>query len=122
DPRRGGEVSPELGEGILGLLPRQPLLALVGLGVLPGMAAQAWDGEPYQGRTLVGPRMGDRFPKEPQGLRWIGPVAVANEQVSEGRQVRRDVTAGGLELARHRDAISVVFDGKHDRQARGAGQ
>jgi hypothetical protein len=115
------EVRLELGQRVIGLLHGQQLLRLVRLGVLAGVAAQAWHLEPQQGGALAGAHVGHRLADQPRRLVRVGAVTILDEQVLERRQVLRNVAAGRLELRGDGDAVAVVLDVEEQRQGEGGG-
>ena len=117
----GAKKSIELGQRIVRLLHSQPLLALVGLGILGGMPAQPGHGEPEQGGAIPGTNVGHRFLKQTGSVRRLGAIAISHQEIAERREVGRDVAAWRLEAGRDRDAVAVVLDIEEHRQREGRG-
>src|SRR5687767_6388454 len=80
------------------------------------MSAEPRDTEPQKCRTLPIPNVADHILEESRRLSRFASVAIADMEVLERRQIRRDVAARCLEIARNRDTVSVVLDVEEDRK------
>ena len=85
----------------------------------PRVARQPRHGEPHQRRPATATHVRDRFAQKPRRPGRVGPVAIAQRQVAEAREVPGDVRSRGLHRTRHRDAEAVVFDIEEHRQRKG---
>src|SRR6185436_3108573 len=99
----------QLGERIACLLLSQTLLALVCLGVLGRVAAQARHGEPQQSRALARSHVRDGLLEQSSCLHRLGPITARDLKVAEAGEIGRDVPTRRLEAGWYRDAVAVVL-------------
>src|SRR5437762_2815113 len=96
-------------------------LALVGLGILSGVTAQARHAEPQQSGSQARTDVADHFVDESGSFGWIGAVAIPHIKVRERMQIFRNVASRSLAIARNRQGVAIVFDVKKQRQSQGGG-
>ena len=115
--QRGNEMTSQPRQGIArrvggDLLVRAVALLVVGSGV----AGEARHRQAHQRRSSTAAHVVHALGEDRRRTRRIAPVSIAQEEVAERAEIRRDVPAGRLHVAPHRDPEPVVLDVEEHRQ------